>query len=171
VTGACDGLIRKLRETIPDVNWTPRENLHATLKFLGSFPPERVPELVRTFWRVAREGRPLEARITGLGGFPSMRSPAVLWLGLEDSGALATLANAVETAAQGFGVEAEQRPFSAHLTIGRARRGGRIRDVDGKLAGFAFESAPFRIGSMMLYRSQLTPRGPIYTILESFSLG
>ena len=83
---AIEGMIAVLRRTDADVRWIPPENLHVTLKFLGQLPEARV-EVVRTaLASVAAATRPFNLAAAGLGGFPNVQRPRVVWLGLHGSG-------------------------------------------------------------------------------------
>src|SRR5690242_9101755 len=113
------------------VAWVPAPNLHVTLKFLG-WTREEALEAVRD--RLAQELSrrvPIDVRGHGLGAFPTVTRPRVIWVGLDDpNGALGELAASVDQVVSELGFIKEERPFKAHMTIGRVKEGkGSLEDV------------------------------------------
>jgi RNA 2',3'-cyclic 3'-phosphodiesterase len=163
-------VIAALKAGGPDVKWVEPGNLHLTLKFLGEASEDRVPDLVRALETACAGRAPLNLEITAPGAFPNARRPRVVWLGLAgDLTPLAELAAAVERALEPLGFPSEDRPFRAHLTLGRVRRprkGGRqpdTRSLARDLAGSDFAAGPeFRAERVVLMQSTLTPGGAIY---------
>lgn len=153
------------------VSWTKPENVHLTLKFLGDVEEERLAEVHRILVEVAACFSPFELAASGCGVFPSERNPRVLWIGVrEDEGHLQRLARAVEDAMAGLGFAREDRPFQAHLTIGRVRTAAGARELARKLIAQSFSSRPFRADRITLMRSDLRPSGAIYTPLHIIPL-
>jgi 2'-5' RNA ligase len=179
------GLVDRLRIQAPDapVRWVPPENMHVTLRFLGDVDGDRVDDLVRGLSRVLDGAASFAYRLAGVGTFPgpgslrSGRAPRVLWTGL-DTGAreLAALASRVERAALAAGVvdAIDDRPFAAHVTLGRVR-GGRpgSRDLDrlvGLLGETTFLGGTHSLGEVTLAESRLESRGAIYRRVVRFPL-
>ncbi len=104
------------------VRWLPSQNLHLTLKFLGSISPTSIEELAGMIKREADSFPPFAMTINGMGCFPNARKPRVIWVGLVAPAVLETLQRAIESGAERLGYEPEERPFSPHLTIGRVRQ-------------------------------------------------
>jgi 2'-5' RNA ligase len=170
---AAAAVARHLREDAggDGVRWVRPEALHVTLRFLGEIDPARVAPLAR---RAADELAPLLPFALHLGPaalFPSPRRPRVVALELEPAAALAELAAAVERAVVAEGFAAEERPFRAHLTLGRVRdarsRGGRLPTV----AALRVPAVEFAVEEAVLFRSELSPTGSRYTPLERVPLG
>lgn len=149
------------------------ENVHLTLQFLGAVPEERLVPLRSALTSAAGEGRPLALEVKGAGGFPSARRPRVVWVGVGgEVEALAGLAAAVGRRLAPLGFPPEDRPFSPHLTLGRAREGRGAPGLGGALAQVAgMEGAPWRATELVLYRSHLSPAGARYEPLDRFPLG
>ena len=121
VENAVAALVDELRAGRNDggIRWVRRGNLHLTLKFLGpAVPAGKLEPLKPMLERIAAETAPFELSVRGVGGFPSLERPRVIWVGLEGEG-LGQLARRVEEAAVRCGFEAEKRAFTGHLTIGR----------------------------------------------------
>jgi 2'-5' RNA ligase len=106
------------------VRWVAPENIHLTIKFYGDVPAERVPELEAGLARAAASARPIMLAVQGLGVFPNLLRPQVIWVGLEgDRLPLQALVAAVEAEAEMLGFPPEAREFTPHLTLGRVRAG------------------------------------------------
>ncbi len=159
-----------------DVKWVAVENVHLTLQFLGAVPEERADPVKAAVASAAAEARPLHLELRGAGGFPSARRTRVLWAGV--AGDLAQLAQlAALVAALGrhlgpLGFAAEKRPFSPHITLGRARD---PRGAPGLAAALALAAeapgVPWRATEVVLFQSFLSPKGPRYEALARAALG
>jgi len=122
---------------------------------------------------VASAGVPFDLALRGLGAFPGSTRPRVLWAGV-GAGAQAAvdLAARVDEALAALGFAAEARPFSAHVTLGRAREPRRDPALGAALdAAATLDFGLFTVDRIALMRSDLSPRGARYTCLESWSLG
>jgi len=173
VRGALGEAIEHLRLAASDVAWVVPGNLHFTLKFLGAVPEARIEAIAGALSEAGRAASPFEARIRGLGAFPSAACPRVVWAGVTDGAAQMTeLARRVDTALAALGFAREERPFSPHVTLGRARRPGRnpaLADALERATAREFGRIPVPSASLM--RSELGPRGARYTELVTARLG
>jgi RNA 2',3'-cyclic 3'-phosphodiesterase len=156
-----------------EVKWVSPENVHLTLQFLGAVPEERLTAVQQAVAQAARASTPLELMVTGTGAFPSARRARVLWAGLGgDLAPLASLVAALGRELAPLGFPPEQRPFSAHLTLGRARD---PRGLPGLAAALAHagggNEARWRAAEVILFRSHLSPHGPRYEPLFRAPLG
>ncbi|HVM41887.1 MAG TPA: RNA 2',3'-cyclic phosphodiesterase, partial [Gemmatimonadales bacterium] len=155
------------------VRWSAPETLHLTLKFLGEVEPERVGPIGEALAGAVRKARPFTFTLGGIGAFPSVAKPRVVWLGIEHHPALELLANDVELALMGLSFEPELRPFSPHLTLGRAERSAKpaaFRDFAGLAEQIAYEGTA-TVESVDLMQSILGPQGASYTVLARAPLG
>lgn len=118
-----------LRELGAPVTWVGENNLHVTLRFLGEVPEEQAAAIGEALAGAVKPVRPFDVTLGGVGAFPDLDDPKVLWIGVERHPALELLANDVEKTLQGFGFEPELRPFQPHLTIGRLRKDARRREA------------------------------------------
>lgn len=157
-------------EGVP-VRWVPVENIHLTLKFLGDVSLANVEMLKKILQTEVNGHHPFEISVGGLGAFPSIRRPRVVWVGVEAPAELAAVQSGVESAMARLGYAREERPFSAHLTLGRVSRNALGRDE--RLICEAIESIKLgflgvaRVNEVHLYKSDLHPNGAIYTRLFS----
>lgn len=162
-------LLRPADDRRGAVRWVRRANLHLTLRFLGDrVEASTLERLDRGLMRIAGVTGCFTIGIRGLGGFPNLARPQVLWAGLE-SAELAALAASIERAAIASGLAAERRAYSPHLTIGR------VRDVTGwDQLRPAIEAAGERdfgrsaAHSMILYRSMLAVDAASYQELARY---
>ncbi len=154
------------------IRWTPMENIHLTLKFLGDTTPEQVAGVTAVLSKAAEQQGHFVLTAKGAGVFPNLRRPNVFWIGL--SGPLAPLAAFQQELDQDlleFGFAMEKRPFKGHLTIGRFKGGtdsGRLIEAIRSLADWA--SPQFEARALTLFKSDLQPQGAVYSRLASFVL-
>ena len=169
-----DGVVGELKASGADVKWVEPENIHLTLKFLGNISPDDVGKLKPALDRALDGYRPLMLTVTGVGYFPGgRRAPRVIWIGLAgEVDRLREMAAGIDDACAGLGFEREKRPFRAHLTIGRVRRGsGGLVDLMRSVDRITFKPLKLRVDRVNLVRSRLSPQGPTYTVMESVDLG
>jgi 2'-5' RNA ligase len=154
-----------------EVRWVAPENVHLTLQFLGNAPEERLGEVKDAVTAAAAASRPLHLEVQGAGSFPNARRPRVIWAGLAgDVAPLGPLVKDLGARLAPLGFPPEDRPFSAHLTLGRARGGA--PGLAGALAALEHaEGASFRATELVLFRSHLSPRGPTYEAILRAPLG
>ncbi len=149
------------------VKWVPAENLHVTLRFFGSLGPDELQRARGLVVALGGNYAPLVSAWTELGAFPSARRVQVIWLGLADpDGHVRDLVRTVNEQLLGAGFGPPDKPFQAHVTLGRVRREKRMAWSDlGD--GLTIAREAFSIARIALMQSQLTPAGPIYTPLET----
>ncbi len=153
-----------LRAVVPDAGWVAEDRLHLTLKFLGEQPETLVPPLSAAMSEIAARHWPVSMRLRGVGAFPSLGRPRVIWVGIAPTPKLELLQHDVEEGCAALGVEIEGKPFHPHLTIGRLR-GTEDRETVRELArvarGIRFR-ADALVSAIDLVHSTLTPAGPRY---------
>lgn len=161
-----------LRQTRADVRWEEASKLHCTLKFLGPTPSAILPALEETLSSAARGSNVPNIIYRGIGGFPSLRDPRVLWIGMHESaGTLATLQASVEEGCAALGLPREERAFHPHVTLGRVKSLKNIQELLEMVETVTFESPATSVGTLTLIRSDLRPSGSVYTVLREFPLG
>ncbi len=169
VEAALAEFIEKLSSPRDGIAWSRRDKLHVTLKFLGAaIDPALLTPLKEALADIAAQTPPLFVRTRGVGGFPDLRHPRVLWAGLECD-RLAELAVKIEDAAVAAGFEPSRRPWMPHLTLGRVRNPHRVKRAMKLLdAARDRDFGVSRIAGVALYRSRLAPDGAIYEKLAAF---
>lgn len=176
IRSGLDQVSNKLRQRLDDipVRWVPVKNIHLTLKFLGEVSLANLEILKKILQSEAANHRLLEVSIGGLGAYPNLRRPRVIWIGVEAPPELAALQRGIEIEMARIGYARENRPFSPHLTLGRVSRTASPQDT--RRIGEALEALKVGflglvcIREIQLYRSDLKPNGAIYTCLFSTPL-
>src|SRR5947209_407362 len=116
---------RELRDALPGsfVRWTKREQLHLTLKFLGSVTESRVDELTSALRIACLNFAGLRLRAEGIGFFPDVRFPRVIWVSVRDDRKfLPRLQLAIDTGLARFTNEKSEKEFTGHVTLGRIQK-------------------------------------------------
>lgn len=163
---------RRLAPECPDVRWTREDALHLTMRFIGDAPVGQVEALAKALTAQAREVEPVDLRVEGLGCFPAAGRVRVVWAGAEEeTGDLARLAQNVDRALAELGYPSDGKPFRPHITLGRLKE-----DSSGGAVRRAVESAAFRGGvegvdELVLMASDLSSRGPKYSVISHHALG
>ena len=154
-----------------DAKWVNPENIHLTLKFLGEIKDEQVVDVCNITGDVASRHKSFELDVESVGHFGG-RSARILWVGTgQNRDKLLQLQQDLEQQLDLAGWPRETRKFSGHLTLCRIRNAR----AGVKLAQLAREYENFKLGTMpadsiSVYQSQLTPKGPIYTVLGNYRL-
>ncbi len=160
-----------LNTAFTGIRWVKPENLHLTLKFLGSVGDDKVTPIADALGRALHLTPCFSVACRGLGVFPDIRKAKVLWVGLEGK-PLAHLAATVEDALEPMGFAREKRAFKPHLTIGRWRdSAGRSDLLRRELERWQRQDfGTSKVNEVILIQSVLKPTGAAYTPLKIFSL-
>lgn len=155
----------RVGQTFRPFRWIEPEQLHITLKFLGHLPEAVVPSLVEETRQGCRGIAPFELSLRGMGFFPHPKRAQIFWMGVDGNlAALASVQEAAEHAAATHGIEKEQRPFHAHITIGRARPPG--IDLSQWFCAFPRQQKTWTVREIVLKQSFLSPKGSTYRDIE-----
>lgn len=161
--------INHLRDLTADAKWVEAGNLHLTVQFLGNVPEDQVPAVVTALNRSVAGVASFRLNVSGVGVFPSVQRPRVLWAGVEgETSALIRLHRQVQRELEQLGFEPENRRFSPHLTLARVRSPLGFPAVMEKAEEIAGKKGKFGsadIVSVDLMLSELSPRGPQYSVL------
>lgn len=163
-------LVQSLRAAgLGGIRWVPPENIHLTLKFLGEIQSETLQGFITYLPSLAQAFSPFTLHLQGLGVFPGLRHPRVLWVGVKAPEALFNLQREVEILAHQLGIPPEDRPFTPHITLGRMRSDFDPRDqivletqLRNPVQNF---NASLHVEEVCLFRSDLFPDGARYTLL------
>lgn len=163
--------IARLKQVMPSLRWVPPANFHLTIKFLGAIEQSQIDPLAVALDEQLRPFPRFSINAKGLGVFPDLRRPRILWVGLTGT-QLLTLVARVESALQALGFVAEKRPFTPHLTIARWRQFDRpSQALSEALAHWRdCEFGETTIDKVVLYQSVLRPAGATYQTLKVVSL-
>lgn len=172
----------EIRGLASEARWATVESLHVTLKFIGEKPDDTVKQ-IETSLNSVQAGE-FQLRFSGAGFFPTPRAARVFWIGIAADETLKHLARIIEDSLAKMGIPKEERGFSPHLTLARARGrsgapGWRKADKPNrqfaKLHDFLEKHPAPDFGTMtarefFLYRSQLSSKGSQYTKIARFAL-
>ena len=166
------GIQDRLKTAGADVSWTRQEGMHLTLKFLGEVEEKRTPEIERALDMAVDGITAFTLTVSGMGIFPDMRRPRVVWIGLKEEGDnLIRLHKGVDEELKKTGFPSEDRRFTPHITLGRIRSNRNIEkllkliDVEKGV-----DSGSFEVSDLHLIKSELKPSGAVYTELYSVML-
>jgi 2'-5' RNA ligase len=143
-------------------------NLHVTLKFIGEWPEEKLPQLESALRSLANR-EPISAEVKGLGWYPNPHHPRVFWAGVHGGEALRVLVKDIETGIATLGIAPEDRAFNAHLTLARIKEPAPLQALRSAIAQLeSVEFGSFEVDRFFLFRSQPGSAGSIYTKLSEY---
>ncbi|MBV9302428.1 MAG: RNA 2',3'-cyclic phosphodiesterase [Acidobacteriaceae bacterium] len=151
------------------IKWTPLDNLHVTIKFIGQWPESRLEELYRALDLLVLRSA-FRVELSRLGWFPDERSPRILWAGIDGGEPLLQLARDTEEQLEKIGISKENRQFSPHLTLARinhsvplTRLKQRVKELQPASLG------DFPVSHFDLYRSDPGSNFSIYSNIRRFN--
>lgn len=169
--------LRLVRDSSKHVRiaWVQPASIHLTVKFLGDTDEQLIEPMREAIQGAMTSHRVIHIPLERLGVFPRPQQPRVLWVGpseeWEKSDAAtpsASLHQAVEACCRSFGMAADDKPWSPHLTLARIKEGERLAGESFAKSGVL--DRPLTVGSLAinaiaLMKSELRPAGPVYTKL------
>ena len=166
------GAIAKVKGLSKGIRWVPPDHVHLTLKFLGEADEAKVLQIQERLSLLCSRHAPFALTVSGTGGFPNLRQPNVLWVGIDESVPLGLLNRDIEQSMAELGFERETKRFSPHLTVGR------VKSMDGLEAvireWITFKGSFFgtiTVGETLLMKSTLKQGGAEYSKIAGFKLG
>jgi len=157
---------------ISGIKWVRADNLHITLKFLGSCEDNVPEQIVSRLSNVLKTGHPFEIVLGGLGGFPSTKRARVFWMGLsEGREEMISLASAVEESLDELGFAKEKRAFHPHVTLARLKQPQDLSNIINNQNSEHFAGSKIRVERVALFKSNLTPSGAIYELIDAVTIG
>ncbi len=166
--------VEQMEHVVETVKWVDPESAHLTLKFIGQLDEEDVPHAVDALKEAAEAAAPFTMDVSGLSAFPDDDNPRVIYAPVNEAeGILVKLAQNVDAKlADELGVEPDERKFVPHVTLGRLKKNESCPPVKA-LSREAGQSnfGEVEATEIVLMKSDLTPRGAVYTPLERIPLG
>jgi len=163
--------IQKEIESLNAAKMKPVEpqNLHYTIRFLGNITNEQVDEIYKILQKVELE--PFQLVVKGMGAFPSISRPRVIWVGAgEGSEKVISIYDQIEKGLRKLGFKPEGKQYIPHCTIFRVKFITKKPVLTKKLTDLAnITLGNIEVNSVKLKRSQLTPKGPVYTTLREIT--
>ncbi|MDG2398831.1 MAG: RNA 2',3'-cyclic phosphodiesterase, partial [Candidatus Marinimicrobia bacterium] len=165
-------LKNKIVKKTGKVRWMKRDQLHLTLKFVGYTPEESIDDVLGVMQKVAIQMTPFKIFIQGVGCFPKIERPRVMWVGIDGAiDKLNQLVTAVHDGLHPLGFPREEKAFHPHITMARAKYPQKKTPDISSFLNTTYEPIPFRIEKIQFISSELFPNGPVYTILGTHFFG
>ena len=153
------------------MRWTSIDSIHLTLRFLGEIDPAILPCLSQGLKKIAASHHRVLLYLRGLGAFPDLRSPRVIWCGIEgEVQELGLLQKDVEGICVEAGFPPESRPYRPHFTLGRVRGKRNLQRLMVHIRMGPDFVSRLEVCQVNIYKSTLTPHGPLYDVLEEIPL-
>ena len=163
--------LKDITNSNADVKLVEPQNIHITLKFLGEVEEVNIDDIEQIIKDSVKEIEPFTIKLSGTGVFPNQNYIRVIWIGIKDAEIIETISRSIDERLSQLGFKREKRGFSAHLTIGRvktAKNKQLLLKVIERYKDFEFSTQ--EVNSIKLKKSDLTPKGPIYTTLREVKL-
>ena len=173
ILGKIEEVQGDLRLTHADVRWVSPERIHLTLKFFGNIEESRIDSISKSIEEPIQNTLPFSVKVQGIGAFPYLKNPRVIWMGLVNGGeVLISLQKQIDTRLEKIGFQPEDRPFHPHLTLGRMKSSRGKDELVGRMEKHKEEEfGDLQVEKVILFKSDLRPSGPIYTLLKEMKLG
>ena len=155
-----------LVDTGADLKLVTPENIHITLRFLGDVSAAKIDSIHESMKKV--DFTAFDCQIRGLGVFPHLGYPRVVWAGIsKGADELTKIAGLLETQLGQLGFRADPKGFSPHLTLARVKTGRNKTELARRVQEMAnYEFGVTKADCLRLKKSVLTPKGPIYSTLK-----
>ena len=165
-------LISEIKKTGVNAKLVEPENIHITLKFLGETNTAIVNDIENIMKESTGKINPFEIKLRNVGVFPNKNYIKVFWIGVQNTELLAKTAKDIDEKLNNLGFEKDKREFSAHLTIARirdAKNKEKLLQLMQKYKDVEFQN--IQVDKIILKKSQLTQKGPVYTNLREIKIG
>lgn len=165
-----EDLEMELQAKVSNAKWVGIANLHLTIKFLGDIDSADVLAIRREL-SMAAAGLPgFKSSLAGIGAFSSPKKARIIWAGINKGvEKFGVLQRSIDSALMPLGFAGETRAFHPHVTLARLKE---PTDISEALKGLADSNlGMFEVKEIVLYSSELTPKGPEYTVIQRFALG
>ena len=173
VTSLLDNLQQELKAMRLAARWVRPQNIHLTLKFLGNIDPADIENIGKAMADAAGDSAPITLTVGGIGFFPGIKRPRVIWVGLGgQTDALRNFQRNLASRLATIGFPSEKRPFKAHLTLGRIRQAVNPNILSQTVQDYSdLGNLKFSVDRIILFQSDLKPSGAVYSHLKLVELG
>lgn len=153
---------KKIQSKLPESNSKPVKEFHLTLRFLGECDESETKKIIKNLKKVKFDS--FKVKTTNLGVFPNEKFIKVVWLGLEPVNKIIKLKNSIEEALN----LTKDEKFYPHITLARIKFLKNKQEYIQKLESIETKELKFDVKSIKLYKSELTPEGPVHEVVEEF---
>lgn len=162
-------VVNNLKGLVSGVKWVDKENMHITLQFLGETGEEEAAAVNKALSRLAGKYQSFFLELAGITAFPSLDSARVIVAACEQNAEAARVKHEIDKELRSvIGYKPDRRTWVPHITLGRVKKGCRVKMGDKRLPQ---ASSQFQARSIDLMSSRLSPVGPEYNIENSYELG
>jgi 2'-5' RNA ligase len=162
-----------MREAASEAGWVSESNLHLSIKFFGEQPDTTPAGLTDLLTPIGARHEPFDLRLSGLGAFPNLRAPRVVWMGVQHDPRLELVHHDVEAACAASGYPLDARAFRPHITIARVRDAMPL--AKARALALAARAVVYKgmqqVSALSLMESTLGAGGPRYTTVATNPLG
>lgn len=163
--------LKPLKKIPTPIKWTKLKNLHVTIKFIGDIPDEQYPQIEELLSNAGFNTGEINLKITGCGKFGKGHNLDILWIGIDKNDKVEKMYNKIEKTLENGGIPRERHKFRPHITVARNKKSFNFNSffkiIDENREHFI---SGLKITHFQVYKSQLTPEGPIYSILKEIPL-
>lgn len=164
------GVQNILKESDAAVKYVEEQNLHFTCKFFGEISEKRKDKISTTVKETLPDYSPFKINVKGIGVFPHPGYVKVIWLGLEDAQYFSQLIKNLDYKFSKLGFKKE-RSYVPHLTIGRVKSAKNKEALTARIKELEdVDIGTMKVDKLLLKKSELTPKGPVYSTIEEFKL-
>lgn len=158
---------REIKNSGANVKFVEPENIHLTIKFLGDTDESLIDRIKDIMNDSVKNMEPFEIQLKGAGIFPNERYIKVIWIGIKNGESIGKIASRIDEKLSNLGFQKEKRKFSAHLTIARVKNVKNKEKLVQIIEKYRqVEFVNIKVNSIKLKKSDLTPKGPIYTTIK-----
>ncbi|MDP2211603.1 MAG: RNA 2',3'-cyclic phosphodiesterase [Candidatus Aquicultor sp.] len=155
---------KQLKATIEGARWVARDNIHLTLKFLGSITEEQLAEIETALRSKAAAFKQFGVECGALGVFPNQKRARVLWVGADrGERELVDLSMLVEDALEPLGFARDDKPFKPHITLARLNPPKPVEHALKTVPEAPHQGQSIPVRGITIYQSHLKPTGVEYT--------
>lgn len=154
----------------PTIKWTPAENFHITLKFIGDTEESNIQSIETALESAAQFCSAFELKIKDFGVFPNAKMPRIVYAGVNKTDELKSLHQVIDQFLKEIGFKPEKQAFVPHVTLGKAKFVSNAKKLEQILLNQSFETDTFSVEYFSLYESILTPKATVYNELQRFYL-
>lgn len=162
--------ITKLRggEPARGISWVHPDKLHLTLRFIGNCDEDEMRKVLSSAQFAAENSGPITLYISGTGVFPNAKRARVLWLGV--GGEVDKMAKTTDIFNKAYGSKSEHEVFKPHVTIARVRDATKNSKIISQHINSRFEPVGFMVSDVVVYESELHPKGSVYSAMARYIL-
>ncbi|MFC2154993.1 RNA 2',3'-cyclic phosphodiesterase [Acidobacteriota bacterium] len=166
-----DRALKPFKKISSPIKWVKTENIHLTLKFIGEVPAEKVTRVEESLTQRDFNVGAFDLEIAGFGKFGRDSELNILWVGIKKNEKLEDIYRRIEDSFYTIGIPKEQRPFKAHLTVGRNKKRYNFKPIFERLQENAGTFVcKFRVKAFQIFKSELFSTGPLYSVLKEIAV-